>query len=227
VEVKDLGYTPRMARWAAGLAFAAAAALSCTTVAHAQTSAEGQYAKPTAPSGPAAGLQSCGAGDGGQLGAGSTIVFPGDFSIASGASVVVQDADGTQGTLIDGQNASITGNGGIRVEVTGDPTNVSGGDGVLNGGAGCNSIVATTGVSGNGTAGGSASFVAGTSANATSGGSAGVAGGSGGAAGESSGGGAVVGILPDTGGASFVLLAALAAVGTGLVILQRLRAARR
>jgi hypothetical protein len=155
------------------------------------------------------------------LGAGSTLVFAGDFSVAPGASVVVADADGTRGTFIDGQNANITGNGGITLEVTGDPTNVSGGEGALNSGAGCNSIVATTGVSGGGTSGGSSNLLAASS-------SAGVAGASEGAAGESSsGGGPVVGILPDTGGASFVLLAALAAVGTGLLILQRLRAARR
>jgi hypothetical protein len=196
--MKSLGYVPRMARWAAGLAFATAAALSCATVAHAQTSAEDQYGQPTAASsGPAAGSQSCGAGNGSQLGAGDSLVFPGDFSVAPGASVVVEDSDGTRGTLIDGQNASITGGSSISVALTGDPTNVSGGDGVLNGGAGCNSVVATTGVSAVGDASVSGS----------------------------SGSESLVGILPDTGGESLLaLLAGLASVGTGLLIVQRLRA---
>jgi len=187
-----------MVRWAAGLALAVAAALSCATGAYAQTSAGVQYGPLAAPSGPAAGL-SCSSlsSDDGLLNAGDSVVFSGDFSVASGAAVVLDDADGTQGTLIDGQNARI-GADGITIEVTGDPINVAGGNGVLNDTV-CDSLVATTGVSA-------------ASEEPSEGGAA--------------GGGPVIGLLPDTGGASFLLLAALAALGTGIVVVRRLRSAR-
>lgn len=143
------GFAPSRVYWAAGLALATAFALIWTTAAHAQQSAGDQYAVLTAASGPAAGL-SCSmiqANGDGLLDEGDTVMFPGDFSVASGASVVIDDADGTQGTLIDGDNAQISeGDGSIEIALTGDPINVAGGDGVLSEKV-CNSIVATTGVS--------------------------------------------------------------------------------
>lgn len=199
--MKSSGYAYSIARWAAGIAFAVAAALSCAVAlaagASAQTSADVQYGALQASAGPAAGL-SCSAleSDDGLLDAGDVVTFPGDFSVASGAAVVLDDADGTQGTLIDGQNARI-GADGITIEVTGEPINVAGGDGVLNDTV-CDSIVATTGVFGA----------------------------SAGPSGGSSGSEALVGLLPDTGGVPFLLLAALAAIGTGVVIVGRLRSAR-
>ncbi|MEW6636301.1 MAG: hypothetical protein AB1425_05745 [Actinomycetota bacterium] len=148
------------------------------------------------PSGPAAGV-GCSTieSDDGLLNAGDLIVFPGGFSVAPGASVVLEDADGTQGTLIDGVNAEIAGGGGISLAVTGDPLNVAGGDGVLSDEV-CDSIVTTTGVAG-------AAGAAGVQAAST-----GVAG--------------VVGVLPSTGGPLIAgLLGALALLGTGLAILRR------
>jgi hypothetical protein len=138
------------------------------------------------------------------LNAGDRVVFPGKFKVAPGASVILDDADGTQSTLVDGRNARISG-GGISVLVTGNPSNVVGGNGVANDSV-CNSIVATTGVA----------AVGGASVS-----------GSGGASGSggSSGSEALVGLLPDTGGESLLaLLAGLASAGTGLLIVQRLRA---
>ncbi len=139
------------------VAFAMAFALVWSTAAHAQASGAGkakgksaddQYERQASPAGPAAGA-SCSFIDStdGVLHSGDTVTFPGDFSVAPGASVILDDADGTQGTLIDGENATISGDGSnIEITVTGDPVNVSGGNGELSDEV-CNSIVATTGVS--------------------------------------------------------------------------------
>lgn len=137
-----------------GILFTSAFGLILAAAAGAQapgtTSAEFQYPEIAAPSGPAAGLPCIEIESGGNdLKAGDTLVFPGTFSIASGASVVLEDADGTQGTMIDGENARITeGEGGtIQILLTGAPMNVIGGDEVLSNEV-CESIVATTGISG-------------------------------------------------------------------------------
>ena len=138
--------------WAAWLAFALAFAL-CASVVAAQSanaqSAEVQYAASEPPEGGAAGT-SCGrvVSEDDLLNAGDTVTYPGNFSVASGSSVVLDDADGSIGTLIDGQNAEISGDprGDIRIVVSGDPINVSGANGVLNDTV-CESIVASTGIS--------------------------------------------------------------------------------
>jgi len=210
------------ARWVLGLALAGAA-LSWASVAEAsQRSSDAQYPLLTAESGPAAGL-SCSrldlGNDDGLFGAGDRAVFPGGFSISSGASVILDDMDGTQGTFIDGQNATITGSSSLTVEATGDPIGASGGDGVLSDTV-CNSIVATSGISGAGASGADASEAGASSADA-SGADASETGAS--EEGRSS----ILGVLPDTGGTSlFALLAGLAALGTGLVFVQRLHARR-
>ena len=156
---KDNFTAPYGIRWVAGFAFALAIAtviaLTHVSVANAQTQkksgSDGQYKVLVAPSGPAAG-ETCSDVDdnngNGLFDAGDLATFPGDFSVASGASVVIDDEDGTQGTFIDGENAEITGeNGDIVISVTGQPLNVAGGDGAL-GTEVCSSIVSTTGISG-------------------------------------------------------------------------------
>lgn len=155
------GFAAPYGSWAAGFAFALAVtliivviALTHVGVANAQTQPKksgsgGQYAKLVAPSGPAAGAQ-CGLIESADdlLNTGDLVTYSGDFSVAPGASVIVDDEDGTQGTFVDGKNAAIAGNNGdIVIRVTGNPLNVVGGDGVLSAMV-CNSIVSTTGVSG-------------------------------------------------------------------------------
>jgi hypothetical protein len=137
-----------------------------------------------------------GSGDG-VFGVGDYVEYEGEFDVASGASVVIDDADGTQGTFIDGVNATIT-DGSIRVEATGDPLNVAGGNGVLNDTV-CNSIVTSTGIS------------ADTDAQ-----------GEGAVAGASSGssGGAALSVLPDTSGPILGYAGALIVAGAGMLLLR-------
>jgi len=87
------------------------------------------------------------------LNAGDKVTYPGNFSVSPGSSVVLDDADGTQGTLIDGKNAQISeSSGNIVVSVTGDPINVGGGStGALDDTV-CHSIVSSTGISSGGSA---------------------------------------------------------------------------
>jgi len=168
------------------------------------------------PSGPAAelGCSTVESNDG-LLNAGDVAVFPGNFSVAPGASVVLEDTDGTQGTLVDGVNAVVTG-GNIRIALTGDPLNVAGGDGVLSDDV-CDSVVTTTGVAGAAGISGLAG-TAGATGPAGASGLAGTAGVQAGSAGVSG----VVGVLPDTGGLPIVgLLGAFALLGTGVAILRR------
>lgn len=91
-----------------------------------------QYGGTTAPAGPAAGAQCTVSGDAdGVVNSGDTVTCGGEFDIAAGASVTLEDSDGTQGTFVDGENANIT-EGSIIIEVTGEPFGVVGGNGVLN-----------------------------------------------------------------------------------------------
>lgn len=163
-----------------------ALSLVWTAVARAQ-SAEDQYKERTPPSDPIA-EGTCvhieSADD--AVNDGDLLTVKGDFSVASGASLVLQDEDGTQGTVIEGENAKISGDP-LQVSVTGDPINVSGGDGTVHADA-CPEVVSTTGVS----AEESPSGVA----------------------------GAVMGLLPDTGGLLPVsVLGGLAVIGVGVAIL--------
>jgi len=191
---------------AAGLTLAVATALVCATVAGAQVpgaaSADEAYPTLEAPSGPVAGTTCLDVSSGdGLLNAGDIVTYPGDFSVAPGASVVIEDADFTQGTLIDGTNAEISElEGGIEIVVTGDPLNVVGGDGVLSDDV-CDSIVATTGISGG--AGDPAPDPGG----------------------DPSAEGAAAGVLPETGGSLLLvpLGTLLAVMGAG-ILLPRLRA---
>ena len=59
-----------------------------------------------------------------------TIVFEGSYAVEEGACVVFEDADGTQGTVRDGENSEIAA-GSVVVEVTADAQSVEGGDGAL------------------------------------------------------------------------------------------------
>ena len=181
--------------WAVGIALAAAFALVGATVAQAQ-SFEVQYGEPEAPAGGLAGTSCTDVqSEDSLLNAGDVVEYRGDYSISSGASVVINDSDGTQGTFIDGRNAEISessGVSGLRIAVTGDPINVSGSDGVLSDRV-CNSIVASTGISGDAPDQGSA-------------GSSGVLG---------------LSALPDTGGVAVLLyLGMLLVAGAGLVHLR-------
>lgn len=204
------GFAAPRSLWVVRLAFALAVtlaiALTYAGIASAQTDPEtsgsdGQYAELVAPSGPAA-SEMCGTiednNDNGLLDEGDLVTYPGDFSVAQGASVVVDDQDGTQGTFIDGENAEITGeNGNIVISATGAPLNVVGGNGELSSMV-CNSIVTTTGVSGD-------SGVEGTSVS-----------------GDSGVQGVSVGVLPDTGGSMFIVYgSALVAAGVGLALVRR------
>jgi cell wall-associated NlpC family hydrolase/peptidoglycan hydrolase CwlO-like protein len=67
---------------------------------------------------------------GGVVGKGAQLRVEGDFSISPGASVTLQDADGTTGTATDGLNAGIT-EGSIVIDVTASLSDVTGGDGQL------------------------------------------------------------------------------------------------
>lgn len=52
-----------------------------------------------------------------------------DYEASRGASVTIEDKDGTQGTFVDGRNAriTITADGALRIEVTDDPIGLNGG----------------------------------------------------------------------------------------------------
>ncbi|TCJ18869.1 hypothetical protein E0L93_05040 [Rubrobacter taiwanensis] len=114
------------------LVFAVAAMLGVAAAAGAQQPAGDQYAAPAPPPGPAEESQCVVPNDtDGIVNAGDVIECEGDFAVTPGASVVLQDGDGTQGTFIDGTNANISA-GSLIIEVTADPINVHGGDGVLN-----------------------------------------------------------------------------------------------
>ncbi len=190
--MKRIGLAPLGVGWMAGIALAAAFALVWATVAQAQ-SFEVQYGDPEAPAGSLSGtsctnIQSTD----GLLNAGDVVEYRGDYSISSGASVVIDDSDGTLGTFIDGRNAEISqgsGGEGIEVVMTGDPINVSGGDNVLSDKV-CNSIVASTGILGD-------------------------------PPGEGGGGSLGLSVLPDTGGAAILgYVGMLAVAGVGLVLLR-------
>lgn len=219
---------------------AVAVALVWGGMAHAQESSDDQYGGAVAPSGPLVGFLVQVLNDAlpaGVVGPGDVLIIPGDFNVADGASITLQDSDGTQGTLIDGQNANIT-EGSVRIEVTGSPViNAAGENGELN--TDGLFVVATTGIS---LAGGGA--VAGDGAAAEGGAVAsdGAAAGNGAAAegeaaagdgaaaeGEAGSDGVAASILPDTGGTATVALLAggLLAAGGGLVLLRRQAANRQ
>lgn len=203
------------------LAAAFAFALTVASAANAQSAGD-QYGTPTAPSGPAAEeqatVQSSG-GDDGVVGPGDVVVIEGDYAISDGASVTLQDSDGTQGTFVDGENATIT-EGSIVITVTDFPIiNVPGANGVLN--TEGLFVVATTGISaaGGDGAGGAADQGAAGGAAAGSGNAAASAGGSGG---ESQPASSVAGILPATGGPLFLgLLGGAAMVGAAALALRK------
>lgn len=171
-------------------------------------SADAQYASPTAPSDPAADARCTVSGyTDGRVKAGDVITCAGSFDIASGASVILQDADGTQGTFVDGQNATIT-EGSIVIDVSDDPINVSGGNGILN--TDGLFVVATTGIT--------ATSDAGSDAGGSDDSGAAVAADTQ----EPQPATAASGVLPDTGGfAMFGALGALALVGTGFLVFSR------
>jgi len=126
--------------------------------------------------------------------------FAGNLTAAPGASVVLQDADGTQATFVDGKNARITSRDGIlRVTVTGAPINVSGGDGVFEPSS-CSTLIATTGVS--------SSRVTEHSSDATMH--------------SSSEPGLTSGVLPSTGGPALaILVGGVAVLGSGIAVFRR------
>ena len=215
--MKRIGLASSSGGWIAGIALAAVFALVWATVAQAQ-SFEVQYGSPEAPGGGLAGtacmyVQS----EDGLLNSGDVVEYRGDYSISPGASVVIDDSDGTLGTFIDGTNAEISeggGGDGIKIVVTGDPINVSGGDGVLSDKV-CNSIVASTGIFGGAPGGGGAEGL--------------LAGLFGDAPGEGSGGSSGtlgLSVLPDTGGAAVLLYAGMLLVAGGGLVLLRHRALR-
>lgn len=222
-----------------GLALAVLASLCWASGAYAQ-SADDQYAQPVSPAGPGAEQPATvenDEGDDGVVGPGDVIVIPGEYVVADGASVTLQDADGTQGTFVDGVNAVIT-EGSIIIEVTDDPIiNVPGANGVLNFEG--LFVVATTGITAvgatdaTGVAEGTddgASAVAGDSAGDTATGDAAASDAQGG---ESDSGAvtdeessrpdaAATGVLPDTGGTiSLGVLGALMVLGVGGLLIVR------
>lgn len=190
---------------ALGVALAVALALILTTAADAQTqSFQAQYGEPVAPSGPAAGAECTSIqSEDGLLNAGDSVSFGSGFSVAPGASLVLEDADGTQGTLIDKENAEISAgeNGNIELLLTRPPLNVVGGDGVV-GSDVCDELVTTTGISALQGVGSADSGAA-----------------------TASGSASLFGVLPSTGGSMLlILLAGLGAVGAGLAVaVYRLR----
>lgn len=194
--------TGKIASLIVGFVMAALATVLLSSAAIAQQSADDQYAAPTPPSGPAAEAQCTVSNDtDGVVNVGDVITCAGDFDVSEGASVVLQDTDGTQGTFVDGDNAEIT-EGSLVISVTADPINVAGGNGVLN--TEGLFVIATTGIAAAPTA-----TAADASADADSGSSSG------------SVASAVTGVLPDTGG--FAILGVISAVmltGAGLVGLR-------
>ncbi|MBA3425446.1 MAG: hypothetical protein H0U04_13100 [Rubrobacter sp.] len=75
---------------------------------------------------------------------GDVLTVSGNYEVQAGASVTVEDDDGTQGTFTDGVNATITANGELIITVTGAPTGVTGGNLIAVDGV---TVVSTTGVS--------------------------------------------------------------------------------
>jgi len=227
-----------------GIGLAVLVSLCWSAVAHAQP-ADDQYAAPASPSGPATSAQCTVSGDtDGVVNAGDQVICEGEYDVADGASVTLQDADGTQGTFVDGINAVIT-EGSIVIRVTDAPIiNVPGANGVLDteglfvvattgiaaagGSAATGGVVAGDAVAGGAQAGaadavasgGGAAVADDGSADAASGGGAAVADGS--AADEDGSrpaGATPVGVLPDTGGmASLGILGALMLLGVGLLL---------
>lgn len=201
-------------RMSLALAIALVAAMSWSAVAQAQSAGD-QYDEPVAPSGPAAEAQCSVFGDtDGLVNSGDTVICAGEYVIADGASVTLEDSDGTQGTFVDGQNAEIT-EGSIITDVAGDPLNVVGGNGVLN--TEGLFVVATTGIS---AAGGAADDGATQDNGAVAG--AGDATASAGGGAEEQPTSAAVGVLPDTGGPILLgLLGGAAILGGGLLAVRR------
>lgn len=201
------GNVTRGISWAITLVVAVVTALvSSVVLAQAKENDDVQYKPKKSSTGAMAGATCTAAGNqNGVFDPGDSITYPGNFTVAPGASADIDDTDGTAGTFIDGKNAKISSDkGGINVTVVGDPINVSGGDGVLNDTV-CKSIVASTGISE---------------------GSADVGSSSGDAGGSSGDDGPLANVLPRTGGSLLVVLGALAAVGTGLALLRHRAAGR-
>lgn len=200
-------------RWA--LAFIAAAMFALSWAPAAVAQQDDQYGGTVAPSGPAADAQCTVSGDSdGVVNAGDTVICEGEYSISEGASVTLQDSDGTQGTFVDGQNAEIT-EGSIIIEVASDPVGVVGGNGVLN--TDGLFVVATTGISAAGTGADAGASAGNATASASTGDGASAQAGTGGGAGED---GAAVAVLPDTGGSimAFVLAGGLLLFGAGFAV---------
>lgn len=200
-----------------GLALAMVSALFFATLASAQApearSATDQYEKPAAPEGPLAG-KSCSkleiGSDDGLFNAGDTVTYLGDFSVVPGASVTLDDADKTIGTFVDGENADISQGArvGVKIAATGDPVGVDGGNEALNDSV-CNSLVGSQGLSGqeDGAAGNGNGGASGGDSSAEPGGSGPE--------------GAVMGVLPDTGGIAIsAYLGALLVAAGGLLFLR-------
>lgn len=224
--MREFSFTRQLKfRMIMALSIALVAALSWSAVAQAQ-SADDQYDEPVAPSGPAAEAECSVSGDtDGVVNAGDTVVCVGEYVIVEGASVTLEDSDGTQGTFIDGQNAEIT-EGSLIIDVAGDPLNVVGGNEVLN--TEGLFVVATTGISA------AENVVADDGAVAGNNGAVAEAGNNGAVAEAedataSAGGGseeqptsAVVGVLPDTGGPVLLgVLGGAAVLGGGLLAIRR------
>jgi hypothetical protein len=88
----------------------------------------GPAAAPSPPRGPLAGAKVLVSGSdaGDTIENGDTLRINGDYQVEEGASITIEDADGTQGTFVDGRNADITETeDGIRIEVTGKPIGVA------------------------------------------------------------------------------------------------------
>lgn len=144
---------PYIVIWISALVLTVASALFYTATAFAQPpgtrSVEFQYQKLQAPPGPMVGETLCNRSNNpdGTANPGDTFTLPSGFAISPGASITLRDRGGTQGTLIDGENAEIT--DGTNITVTARPMSVSGGDGRLSDEA-CEEIVASTGIASEG-----------------------------------------------------------------------------
>ncbi len=100
-------------------------------------SADVQYKRLGPPSGPVAEVQP-------EVTPEGALLIEGEICVVTGASVTVEDADGTRATYIDGDGASITAaEDGLLV--SGSPKIVSGGDGALDTGTAV--VVTSTGIS--------------------------------------------------------------------------------
>jgi hypothetical protein len=70
--------------------------------------------------------------DDNRVGGEDVLLIEGAYELDDGASLTLEDADGTSGTLTDGENATITADGEkLKIEATGRPADLSGGDGEL------------------------------------------------------------------------------------------------